>query len=149
MRSAIREITASYEAKALYSAGARADRARDLRALPEDGERPRDHHRGGAAAQDRPAADRRQRDPGEAEARAGGRADEVRPPEGAQEAESKRIEAQGISDFQKIVAQGISAQLLEWKGIEATEKLATSPNTKIVVIGNSKGLPLILGGDAK
>ncbi len=41
-----------------------------------------------------------------------------------QEAERKRIEAQGIADFQRIVAQGISAQLLEWKGIEATEKLA-------------------------
>ena len=64
-----------------------------------------------------------------------------------QEAERKRIEAQGIADFQKIVAQGISAQLLEWKGIEATEKLAMSPNTKVVVVGNSKsGLPIILGG---
>ena len=63
-----------------------------------------------------------------------------------QEAERKRIEAQGIADFQRIVAQGISAQLLEWKGIEATEKLAGSSNTKIVVIGNSKtGLPIILG----
>ena len=62
-----------------------------------------------------------------------------------QEAERKRIEAQGIADFQKIVAQGISPQLLEWKGIEATEKLATSTNTKIVVIGNAKnGLPLVL-----
>ncbi|NDQ58538.1 MAG: prohibitin family protein [Acidipila sp.] len=61
-----------------------------------------------------------------------------------QEAERKRIEAQGIADFQKIVAAGISAQLLEWKGIEATEKLAMSANTKIVMIGNSKsGLPLI------
>jgi prohibitin 1 len=65
-----------------------------------------------------------------------------------QEAERKRIEAQGISDFQKIVSQGISPQLLEWKGIEATEKLAGSPNTKIVVVGNPKnGLPLILGGE--
>jgi regulator of protease activity HflC (stomatin/prohibitin superfamily) len=63
-----------------------------------------------------------------------------------QEAERKRIEAQGIADFQRIVAQGISPQLLEWKGIEATEKLASSSNTKIVVIGNSKtGLPIILG----
>jgi prohibitin 1 len=63
-----------------------------------------------------------------------------------QEAERKRIEAQGIADFQKIVAQGISPQLLEWKGIEATEKLATSANSKVVVIGNPKtGLPLILG----
>ena len=65
-----------------------------------------------------------------------------------QEAERKRIEAQGISDFQKIVASGISAQLLEWKGIEATEKLAMSQNTKVVVIGNAKsGLPIILGND--
>jgi regulator of protease activity HflC (stomatin/prohibitin superfamily) len=62
-----------------------------------------------------------------------------------QEAERKRIEAQGIRDFQQIVAQGISSQLLEWKGIEATENLAKSANSKIVVIGNSKGLPLILG----
>jgi regulator of protease activity HflC (stomatin/prohibitin superfamily) len=63
-----------------------------------------------------------------------------------QEAQRKRIEAQGIRDFQQIVAQGISPQLLEWKGIEATESLAKSSNTKIVVIGNSKnGLPLILG----
>jgi regulator of protease activity HflC (stomatin/prohibitin superfamily) len=62
-----------------------------------------------------------------------------------QEAERKRIEAQGIADFQKIVAQGISAQLLEWKGIEATEKLATSTNSKVVIIGNAKnGLPLVL-----
>jgi prohibitin 1 len=62
-----------------------------------------------------------------------------------QEAERKRIEAQGISDFQKIVAQGISSQLLEWKGIEATEKLAQSNNAKVVVIGNPKnGLPLVL-----
>jgi len=63
-----------------------------------------------------------------------------------QEAQRKRIEAQGIADFQKIVAQGISPQLLEWKGIEATEKLATSANSKVVIIGNSKtGLPIILG----
>ena len=62
-----------------------------------------------------------------------------------QEAERKRIEAQGISDFQRIVATGISAQLLEWKGIEATEKLAASSNAKIVIIGNPKnGLPLVL-----
>ncbi len=62
-----------------------------------------------------------------------------------QEAERKRIEARGIADFQQIVAQGISEQLLRWKGIEATEKLAASPNAKVVVIGAGKdGLPLIL-----
>jgi regulator of protease activity HflC (stomatin/prohibitin superfamily) len=63
-----------------------------------------------------------------------------------QEAQRKRIEAQGIRDFQQIVAQGISPQLLEWKGIEATETLAKSPNAKVVVVGSGKnGLPLILG----
>ncbi len=62
-----------------------------------------------------------------------------------QEADRKRIEAQGISDFQKIVVQGISDQLLRWKGIEATEKIATSPNAKVIIIGAGKdGLPLIL-----
>ncbi|HYN14264.1 MAG TPA: SPFH domain-containing protein, partial [Terriglobales bacterium] len=63
-----------------------------------------------------------------------------------QEADRKRIEAQGIHDFQQIVSQGISPALLQWKGIEATEALARSPNTKVVVVGNPKnGLPLILG----
>ena len=63
-----------------------------------------------------------------------------------QEAARKRIEAQGIRDFQQIVAQGITPSLLEWKGIEATEKLAESSNSKVVVVGNPKnGLPLILG----
>ena len=67
-----------------------------------------------------------------------------------QEAERKRIEAQGIADFQRIVAAGISPALLEWKGIEATEKLAMSQNSKVVVIGSGKnGLPLILGGEGK
>src|SRR5439155_17568990 len=61
-----------------------------------------------------------------------------------QEAERKRIEAQGIADFQRIVAQGFSPALLEWKGIEATEKLATSSNAKVVLIGSPRnGLPII------
>jgi regulator of protease activity HflC (stomatin/prohibitin superfamily) len=63
-----------------------------------------------------------------------------------QEAQRKRIEAAGVRDFQQIVAQGITPSLLEWKGIEATENLAKSANTKVVVVGNNKnGLPLILG----
>jgi regulator of protease activity HflC (stomatin/prohibitin superfamily) len=65
-----------------------------------------------------------------------------------QEADRKRIEAKGIADFQEIVSKGISEQLLKWKGIEATEKLANSQNTKVVIIGSGKdGLPLILGSD--
>lgn len=64
-----------------------------------------------------------------------------------QEADRKRIEAQGIADFQKIVAQGLNDSYLRWKGIEATEKLASSTNSKVVVVGSGKdGLPLILGG---
>ncbi len=64
-----------------------------------------------------------------------------------QEAERKRIEAQGISDFQRIVTLGISQQLLDWKGIEATIEIAKSPNAKVVVIGNTKnGLPVIFSG---
>ena len=62
-----------------------------------------------------------------------------------QEADRKRIEARGIADFQAIVAAGISEQLLRWKGIEATEKLAVSPNTKVIIVGAGKdGLPIIL-----
>lgn len=62
-----------------------------------------------------------------------------------QEAQRKRIEAKGIADFQDIVTRGISEPLLRWKGIEATEKLANSANSKIVIIGAGKdGLPIIL-----
>merc|ERR1712159_256208 len=65
-----------------------------------------------------------------------------------QEAERKSIEAKGIADFQRIVSEGISPALLQWKGIEATEKLAESTNSKVVIMGNSKdSLPVILGGD--
>ncbi|MDQ7816733.1 MAG: prohibitin family protein [Melioribacteraceae bacterium] len=64
----------------------------------------------------------------------------------SQEADRKRIEAKGIADFQDIVARGISQQLLQWKGIEATEKLASSQNSKVIIIGAGKdGLPVILG----
>jgi len=65
-----------------------------------------------------------------------------------QEADRRRIEAQGIADFQHIVSQGINEQLLKWKGIEATQKLAESQNTKVVIVGSGKdGLPVILGGN--
>jgi regulator of protease activity HflC (stomatin/prohibitin superfamily) len=65
-----------------------------------------------------------------------------------QEAERKRIEAKGVSDFQTIVSQSINANLLQWKGIEATETLAKSPNAKVVVIGSGRnGLPVILNMD--
>jgi regulator of protease activity HflC (stomatin/prohibitin superfamily) len=62
-----------------------------------------------------------------------------------QEAERKRIEAAGIADFQAIVSKGLNDKIIEWKGIDATERLATSPNTKVIIIGSGKnGLPVIL-----
>jgi regulator of protease activity HflC (stomatin/prohibitin superfamily) len=62
------------------------------------------------------------------------------------ETERKRIEAQGIRDFQQTVSQGISDSYLRWRGIEATLQLAQSTNSKVVLIGGGKdGLPIILG----
>jgi regulator of protease activity HflC (stomatin/prohibitin superfamily) len=61
------------------------------------------------------------------------------------ESERKRIEAEGIRVFQETVTPAISESYLRWRGIEATLKLSQSPNSKVVVIGNSAtGLPLIL-----
>lgn len=65
----------------------------------------------------------------------------------AKEAERKKIEAQGIKDFQDIVSEGISDRYLKWKGIEATMELSKSPNSKMVIIGGSDGLPIILNNN--
>lgn len=63
-----------------------------------------------------------------------------------QEADRKRIEADGIATAQRIIGQGLSEPLLRFRGIEATLKLAESPNAKVVVVGSGRdGLPLILG----
>ena len=61
------------------------------------------------------------------------------------ESERKKIEAEGISEFQQIVSQGISDSYLRWRGIEATLQLAQSSNSKIVIMGGKDGLPIILG----
>jgi prohibitin 2 len=62
------------------------------------------------------------------------------------ESERKKIEAEGIREFQTIVSQGISDSYLRWRGIEATLQLSQSPNSKTVIIGSGKdGLPIILG----
>jgi regulator of protease activity HflC (stomatin/prohibitin superfamily) len=62
------------------------------------------------------------------------------------ESERKKIEGEGIRDFQQIVSQGISDSYLRWRGIEATLQLSQSTNSKVVVIGSGKdGLPIILG----
>jgi len=148
IRSAIREVTASYEAKALYS----AEREQVARETFQLFQKMTAGHgviaeavllrKIGLPAVVANAIQEKLKREQEAEQMKFVLQKEE------QEAQRKRIEAQGIADFQKIVAQGISSQLLEWKGIEATEKLALSPNSKIVVIGNPKsGLPIILGGE--
>ncbi len=64
------------------------------------------------------------------------------------EAQRKVVEAQGIKEFQQIISTGIEEPYLRWRGIEATLKLAESNNAKLVVIGNSDGLPLILNTES-
>jgi regulator of protease activity HflC (stomatin/prohibitin superfamily) len=62
------------------------------------------------------------------------------------EAEKVRIEAQGKADANKILSASLTDKILQDKGIDATLKLAQSPNAKVVVVGSGdSGLPLILG----
>ena len=64
------------------------------------------------------------------------------------EAERLRIESAGIQLYNNTVAQSLTPAVLKWHGIQATQELAKSPNSKIVVIGaGTSGLPLILGKD--
>lgn len=61
-----------------------------------------------------------------------------------QEAERKRVEAQGIADYQKILSTGLSDKQLQYEAIKAQRELAASPNTKIVVMGGRGNAPLLL-----
>ena len=64
------------------------------------------------------------------------------------EAQRKKIEAQGEAEYQRIITESLSPAFLQFKGIEATQQLAQSPNAKTVIVGggDSGGLPIILGG---
>jgi regulator of protease activity HflC (stomatin/prohibitin superfamily) len=62
-----------------------------------------------------------------------------------QEADRKRVEAQGIADYQKILSTGLSDKQLQYEQIKAQRELAASPNAKIVVLGSRASVPLILG----
>ncbi len=65
-----------------------------------------------------------------------------------QEAKRKGIEAKGIKDYQKIIAETLSDKLIKWQGVQATLKLAESENAKVVIIGGGKdGIPVILGNN--
>ncbi|GHB55765.1 prohibitin family protein [Persicitalea jodogahamensis] len=62
-----------------------------------------------------------------------------------QEAERKRVEAKGISDYQTIIASSLTDRQLQYEMINAQKELAKSPNSKIIIMGGGKGgVPLIL-----
>jgi len=66
----------------------------------------------------------------------------------AKEAERQIIEAKGKADANKILSASLNDKILQDKGIEATLKMAESPNTKVIVIGGGEGgLPIILGNN--
>ncbi|MGA2297399.1 MAG: prohibitin family protein [FCB group bacterium] len=63
-----------------------------------------------------------------------------------QEAERKRVEAQGVADAQKIVNAGLSDKILQFEMIKVQKELVNSPNSKIIVLGGGKGnLPFMIG----
>jgi regulator of protease activity HflC (stomatin/prohibitin superfamily) len=64
-----------------------------------------------------------------------------------QEAERKRVEAQGIADYQKILSTGLSDKQLQYETIKAQKEIALSPNAKIIIMGNGKTAPIIIGGN--
>ena len=66
----------------------------------------------------------------------------------AKEAEKVSIEAQGKADANRILSASLTDKILKDKGIDATLKMAESPNAKVVVIGQVEiGFPLILGNN--
>jgi regulator of protease activity HflC (stomatin/prohibitin superfamily) len=61
-----------------------------------------------------------------------------------QEAERKRVEAQGIADYQRIISTGLSDKQLQYEQIKAQKELAASTNTKIIFMNGSRNTPIIL-----
>lgn len=61
-----------------------------------------------------------------------------------QEAERKRVEAQGIADYQKIITSTLTDKQLKYEAIKAQKDLAASENSKIIILGDSKNSPFIL-----
>lgn len=63
-----------------------------------------------------------------------------------QEAERKRVEAQGIADYNRIISAELTEKQLQYETIKMQKELATSPNSKIIIMGNGQKMPLILDG---
>jgi regulator of protease activity HflC (stomatin/prohibitin superfamily) len=148
-RSIVREVTSGHEAKDLYTSVARTAMTADLKSQLGEAVKVR-----GVVVEETPlkklelpkALQQAIEDKLQAE-QASQKMQFVLDRE-RQEAERKGIEAEGISAFQKIVSNDINEGMLRWKGVEATQKLTNSPNTRIVIVGSGKnGLPLILNDE--
>ncbi|MBL7775727.1 MAG: prohibitin family protein [Saprospiraceae bacterium] len=62
-----------------------------------------------------------------------------------QEAERKRVEAQGIADYQRILTSTLTDKLLQYEQIQVQKELVKSPNAKVIVMGNGKTAPILIG----
>lgn len=62
-----------------------------------------------------------------------------------QEADRKRVEAQGIADYQRILTSSLTDKLLQYEQIKVQKELANSPNAKVVIMGSGKSAPILIG----
>ncbi len=62
-----------------------------------------------------------------------------------QEADRKRVEAQGIADYQKILSTGLSDKQLQYELIKAQKEIATSPNAKVIILNGRSNTPIMIG----
>ena len=62
-----------------------------------------------------------------------------------QEAQRKKIEAEGVRDAQKVLADGLSEDIIEWRSLEVLESMATSPNSKLIITDGKA--PVMVSGD--
>jgi regulator of protease activity HflC (stomatin/prohibitin superfamily) len=63
-----------------------------------------------------------------------------------QEAERKRVEAQGIADYQRIISESLTEKQLQYENIQAMKAMATSQNSKMIILGSGGKTPIILDG---
>jgi regulator of protease activity HflC (stomatin/prohibitin superfamily) len=60
-----------------------------------------------------------------------------------QEADRKRVEAQGIADYQRIMQQNLTDRQLQYELIKAQKEIATSPNAKVIIM-DGKTAPVLI-----
>jgi regulator of protease activity HflC (stomatin/prohibitin superfamily) len=62
-----------------------------------------------------------------------------------QEAERKRVEAQGIADYQRILTASLTDKLIQYEQIKAQKEIATSQNAKVIIMNGKSGAPVLIG----